>query len=315
MKFSLLIFLVTVNVWSFGQKKEAYYDFFWKPCSPENSRYYSIKEKTDSGWLQNDYYTHSRSLQMKALYEDKACTIQNGYGYYFHANGLASVIGRRIHGKQDGICVSYYSNGMIADSAIFQNGAVTDKRFRWHRNGYLSDSISRLNDSVYVHVGWFDDGEPAFAGHELNDKRNGKWVFYHHNGQLSSSAVYRKGNIISIEYFDEAGKTQTDTSAVNREAVLKGGEVAWRKYLEKNLYWPPGLKFTTPAAVTVGIGFAIDENGKVIDAEVFMPFHEEFDRIALKIIKNSPAWLPAIEYNRKVKAYRRQPITFTQSDE
>jgi TonB family protein len=203
---------------------------------------------------------------------------------------------------------------MMADSAMFQNGVVTDKRFSWHPNGYVSDSISRLNDSVYIHVGWFDDGKPAFAGYELNDKRNGKWTFYHHNGQLSASAVYSKGNIISIEYFDEAGKTQTDTSAVNREAMVKGGEAAWRKYLEKNLYWPPGLKFTTPAAVTVGISFVVDENGKVIDAEVSMPFHEEFDRIALKIIKNSPAWLPAIAYNRKVKAYRRQPITFTQSD-
>jgi hypothetical protein len=53
----------------------------------------------------------------------------------------------------------------------------------------------------------------------------------------------------------------------------------------------------------------------VTDAEVYMPFHEEFDRIALKIIKNSPAWLPAISNNRKVKVYRLQPITFTQSDE
>jgi hypothetical protein len=94
-----------VNVWSFAQKKEAYYDFFWKPSSPENSRYYSTVEKTDSGWLRIDYYTHSRSLQMKALYEDQDCKIQNGHGYYFHANGLPSVVGRRIHGKRDGICV------------------------------------------------------------------------------------------------------------------------------------------------------------------------------------------------------------------
>ena len=84
------------------------------------------------------------------------------------------------------------------------------------------------------------------------------------------------------------------------------------KYLEKNLYWPPRLQFTTTAAVTVGVSFVIDENGKVTDAEVSMPFHEAFDKIALKIIKNSPTWLPGIAHNRKVKAYRRQPVTFTQ---
>ncbi len=314
MKIPMFIFCISMNVWSFAQKTEAYYDYFWQSCSPENARYYSTIEKTDSGWLRRDYYTSSRRLQMQALFEDKACKIQNGHSYYFHANGRPSIVDRSIHGKQEGICVRYHSNGMMSDSGMFHDGAVADKRFRWHSNGYLSDSISRLNDSVYVHVGWFDDGALAFAGHMVNGKADGKWKYYHHNGQLSASEIYSKGKMISVDYFEEAGNLQTDTSSVNREAIIKGGEAAWKKYLEKNLYWPPGLKFTTPAAVTVGISFVIDENGKVINAEVSMPFHEEFDKIALKIIKNSPAWLPAFAHNRKVKAYRRQPVTFTQSE-
>ena len=55
-------------------------------------------------------------------------------------------------------------------------------------------------------------------------------------------------------------------------------------------------------------------SGKVIDAEVSLPFHPEFDKIALSIIKDSPAWTPATAHNRKVKAYRRQPITFAQPE-
>ena len=126
--------------------------------------------------------------------------------------------------------------------------------------------------------------------------------------------IYYKGKRISAEYFDENGKKISDTSLVNRKATLKGGNEAWKKYLEKNLYWPSGLKFSTAAQVTVGVSFVIDENGKVIDAEVYIPFHEEFDRIALKIVKNSPQWLPSISHNRKIKTYLRQPITFTQDE-
>jgi antitoxin component YwqK of YwqJK toxin-antitoxin module len=266
MKLFMLAFSFTISFASFSQKTETYYDFFWKRSSPENARYFSTVERTDSGWLRKDFYLSSGRLQMYALYEDEACKIQNGNCYYYHANGNLSVTGRYVHGKRDGICVSYHSNGMMGDSAMFQNGNVVDKAFRWHRNGYMSDSLSTLNDSTNVQVGWFDDGTLAYAGYSLNGKQNGKWNYYHHNGKVSASETYSKGKMIKAEYFDEQGNLLTDTSNVNRDAMLKGGEGAWKKYLEKNLFWPSGLKFTTAAEVTVGISFAVDENGKVIVA-------------------------------------------------
>lgn len=130
------------------------------------------------------------------------------------------------------------------------------------------------------------------------------------NGLVSSLETYEKGKMISAHYFDETGREQTDTSLVNRKANFNGGDAAWKKYLEKKLYWPTNLQFSTAAAVTIGIDFVIDENGKPQDIEVSVPFHPEFDKIAVSIIKNSPAWMPAIEHNRKVKTYVRQPVTF-----
>jgi antitoxin component YwqK of YwqJK toxin-antitoxin module len=314
MKFIILLFLFITALAATAQKTETFYDYYWKPCPAENARYYSIVEKTDSGWLRKDYFVSPTRLQMQALYEDEAGKTKNGHYFSFHANGIASNVGRYIHGKQEGVNTSYHTNGVIADSGLYHNGKVADKRFRWHSNGYMSDSISRVNDSTEVHVGWFDDGQLAFAGYLVNGKENGKWKYYHHNGQVSASEIYSRGKRTSVEYFTEEGQPQTDTSAANREATFKGGDAAWRKYLEKNLYWPSGLKFTTPAVVTLGISFVIDENGKVISAEVSMPFHEEFDKIALRIIKNSPPWLPGAAHNRKVKAYRRQPFSFSQPD-
>ena len=191
---------------------------------------------------------------------------------------------------------------------------MVDKRFRWHSNGYPLDSISRINDSTEVLIGWFDDGAPAYAGYLVNGENSGRWKYFHHNGQVSAVELYNNGNIIKAEYFDESGSPLIDTSLVGREADMKGGSSAWNRYLERKLYWPAGLKFSTPASVTVGISFVVDENGKITDVEVYMPFHEEFDKIAVNIIKNSPDWLPGIAHNRKVKAYRRQPVTFVQPD-
>lgn len=101
---------------------------------------------------------------------------------------------------------------------------------------------------------------------------------------------------------------------VNRNASFAGGQAAWTKYLQKNLYWPQGLAFTTPASVTVGIRFWVEENGQITDAEIYVPFHDAFDKIALKIIKNSPKWLPAISHNRTVRVEKRQPVAFSQPE-
>jgi antitoxin component YwqK of YwqJK toxin-antitoxin module len=314
MKIALLLLVSVLHYAADGQKRETFYDYNWQSCSSENARYYSILEKTDSGWLRQDYFLSRRTLQMQALYEDNACKIQNGFYRYYYASGYPSSVGRKIHGKQEGICISYHSNGMMSDSALYHEGRVVDKKLSWHPNGYNADSTSRLNDSTEVQVGWFEDGVPAYAGYLVNGKQNGKWKYFHHNGQMSSLEIYNRGNMLSAEYFDEKGQPQTDTSNVGREATFKGGLAAWKKYLEKNLYWPANLQFTTAASVTIGIDFTIDENGKPEDVEVSVPFHLEFDRIALNIIKNSPAWIPGIAHNRKVKAYRRQPITFQQPD-
>jgi len=313
-KIHLLLLILLLPFFLFSQKTETYYDYFWKPCSAENARYFSLVEKTDSGWFRKDYFLSSRTLQMQGLYEDENCKTSNGFFKFYYPNGSPSSIRRFIHGKWEGVGISYYSNGMILDSGLFHEGNVVDKRLRWHRNGYMSDSVTRINDSTEVEIAWFDDGAVANAGYLVNGKQNAKWKYYHHNGQLSSLETYANGKLTVAEYFDENGRPLADTSGVNKEAAFKGGEQAWKKYLERKLHWPPGLQFSRTAAVTVGIDFTVDENGKIIDAEVSVPFHPDFDNIALSIIKGSPAWIPATAHNRKVKAYRRQPVTFEQSD-
>ena len=104
-----------------AQKKETFYDFYWKPCPSAEARFYGTVEKTDSGWFRQDYFVSPLQLQMQVLYEDEACKIANGRVYYFYANGRLSIIGKMIHGKREDVCLSFYSNGMMKDSATYHN--------------------------------------------------------------------------------------------------------------------------------------------------------------------------------------------------
>ena len=298
-----------------AQKTELFYDYTWKPCPPENARFFSIVEKTDSGWFRRDYFLGSKSLQMQALYADSACKIQNGYCYYFHANGVASVVGRRINNKQEGVCTSFHPNGLIADSALYHNGMLVGSRLIWHRNGYLSDSIYHVNDSVDIQICWFDDGAISAAGHLLKGEQHGKWKYYHRNANPSGDVVYSNGKVISGNYYNEDGSPETDNDKANKEAVFKnGGPEGWQKYLRKNLFWPHGYEFNNGTLAVVVVSVTINEEGKPEDVEVTTPFHPAFDKIAINIIRNSPPWMPRIAQNRKVKTRFSQPVTFQQEE-
>lgn len=308
--FALILFCLS----STAQKTESYYDYNWRPCEPAKARFYSTLEKTDSGWLRYDYFLAGLKLQMKALFADSACKIYNGQTIFVHANGRLASIGRQLYNKQTGVCVSYHSNGMMSDSATYSYGRPVGNKMQWWSNGTTADSVAHVNDSTDIEISWFDNGVPSQAGYWLNGKMNGKWKFFHRNGQLSAIEVYDHGTVLSKVYFKEDGSAQTDTSGVNKKASFQKEEYDWMNWLSKKLYWPNGYQFTNGDQAVVVVEITLTEEGKVENAEVAIPFHPAFDKIALDVVRRSPNWNPRISHNRKIKSTLRQPITFRQEE-
>lgn len=309
----LLLHILLIPAIAFSQQSETFYDFNWKPCEPSKARFYSTVQKTDSGWLREDYFLSNRRLQMKNLYADAECNIANGTGLYYYANGQLQSAGRRVKGKREGVCVSYHSNGMMSDSGYYQNDKPLGNYYRWHRNGFPADSLAWINDSTQVQYSWFDDGAPSAGGFVQKNELHGRWKYYHHNGQVSGELLYEKGKVVEEKYYQEDGTPLADPKKAFGDAHFKnGGNKGWVKYMEKSVYWPQGVVLTNTEFVTIGISYTINEEGKPVDVEVYTPFNSLFDDIAVKIIRNSPAWVPAVLYNRKVKQHFRQPVTFVQ---
>lgn len=308
----LLALLTTLP--AFSQNKLTYFDWKWQPCEATAARFYSSLQHTDSGWLRYDFFMAGGNLQMKALYEDEACKVETGEEIHVYANGKIETIGKKIKGKREGVCLAYHSNGMMYDSANFHDGKNTGIHLRWWRDRTPMDSITRINDSTEVQVSWFNNGSPSEAGYWLNDNRNGKWKFFHSNGQLAAQELYENGKLIDKQYFEENGSVRIDTTSTDRNASFKGGVAGWLAYLEKKLFWPNGLEFSNGDRAVVVVQMEVDENGKVVDAEVVTPFHPTFDKIALDVVRKSPDWLPAIQNHRRVVSFFRQPVTFRQEE-
>jgi antitoxin component YwqK of YwqJK toxin-antitoxin module len=216
-----LILVLMTAVKGFSQNiTTTFYDYKWQPCDVSKARFYGTLEKTDSGWLRNDFFLSTQQLQMSALYKDSACKIKNGDATYFHANGNLSSKGNYINNKREGIHLSYHFNGMMADSGYYHNDKIVEWKLSWHPNGFMADSVYQKDDSTTIDVSWFDNGSIDEYGYFINQKKQGKWNYFHRNGNIACTEMMDHGKIVSVKYFDETGKEQTDTSSVNSEANI-----------------------------------------------------------------------------------------------
>ena len=98
---------------------------------------------------------------------------------------------------------------------------------------------------------------------------------------------------------------------VEVESTFPGGEMAWRKYLEKHLNPNVPVEHGAPAGTfTVVVQFIVDKQGAISEVKALINHGYGMEEEVLKIVSKGPKWVPAMQNNKVVKAYRKQPVTF-----
>src|SRR5450432_1374310 len=110
----------------------------------------------------------------------------------------------------------------------------------------------------------------------------------------------------------EAPKDNTDYdktfTKVEIESEYPGGIAAWYRYLSKNPVYPDEA-VSAEVQGQVVVRFIVDKEGVVSDVEAVSGPNELRDA-AVRVIKKSGSWNPAIQNGRKVKSYKSQPVNF-----
>lgn len=118
---------------------------------------------------------------------------------------------------------------------------------------------------------------------------------------------------------DESIDSQMDTSYVDEEVfyvveempAFNGGEPAteFRKFIGQNLQYP---ETATENGIEgrVIIQFAVDKNGKVVDATVVRSVDPALDKEAVRVVSSSPDWTPGKQRGKAVKVLFTFPINF-----
>jgi protein TonB len=95
---------------------------------------------------------------------------------------------------------------------------------------------------------------------------------------------------------------------VEIESEYPGGAAAWQRYLLKTLRFPQEA-IDNEIQGTVVVQFIVDKAGAVSDVEAISGPKELRDE-AVRVIKKSGQWTPAVQNGRQVKSYKKQPIQF-----
>jgi protein TonB len=100
---------------------------------------------------------------------------------------------------------------------------------------------------------------------------------------------------------------------VEIESTYPGGPTAWMRFLNKNFSYPQEAADNRIQG-TVRVQFIVDITGEISDVKA-LGGPPELIPEAIRVIKKSGKWSPAIQNGRTVKSYKQQPISFKLVDE
>lgn len=192
------------------------------------------------------------------------------------------------------------------------------------QKGFFKDTSCKV---PVGHLEFYQHGLKLYEGNYINGRPAGYWYFYSGTGVLADSLYYaykqpaQKTNITvgtaqqekETALKNEHLKKDTAAPVITTEkfAQFPGGMEAWKKHLNKNLFVPELVMETSPYSKgTVYVQFVVCKDGEVCSVEALNSVHPLVDLIAVKAIRKGPKWEPAVQNNKEVKAYARQPITF-----
>jgi protein TonB len=116
-----------------------------------------------------------------------------------------------------------------------------------------------------------------------------------------------KGVVEAPKETEDYDKTFTK---VEIESDYPGGPSQWLRYLSKNMRYPEEA-VNNEIQGTVVVQFIVDKEGNVSDVQAISgPTDGGLREEAIRVIKKSGNWKPAIQNGRQVKSYKKQPIVF-----
>ena len=289
-----------------------YLDSDEKLCPQASAAKYAVQNKEKDHWKKVVFDVLDDKPVYGAYYSDPACTLFDGSYSAFNKNQKVIINGRYVKNKKAGVWEGFSDEGKLIDSAYYKDGFIYGTALAWYTDGSVRDSLFYENNGNGTGRTYWPDGKPKESGNFIAGKKNGLWTYNYKSGIKCQEVIYEADSALSFTCYDPNGRVQSKNCYYEKEAAFRGGDKAWMKYLIDKLSAVSLPKIYNEGKIygTVYIQFVVDSGGKITDVKTVKSIAPELDELAISIIQQSPHWEPAVQFNRNVRAYRKQPITF-----
>lgn len=221
-------------------------------------------------------------------------TLRTYHGLYasIYLNGLKNERGNYNQGMMIGVWMKWDTTGHIIDSTTYDHDRKLDStKFYYHKNGLLSEYD--FTDMI----------------HDTKEIKS-----YTDSGKIESEVSFRGEKGIRKIYKKNVVESDSVFSRLEEEASFPDGDNAWSLLLQKAIEKHADELATAGKSGICTIRFIIEKDGSVSNVEAKTMVGTKLAKVAVNAIRSSPKWKPAIQYGRKVKAYREVPVNFAISD-
>lgn len=160
---------------------------------------------------------------------------------------------------------TYYLDGSIKNSDQFSNLK------RKIRDGYAKT--------------WYKSGGKKTVAFYVKDKLEGIQTGFYENGQVKRSETFENNKFIGGKCFDENG-TEIAFFPYRINPVFPGGMTAFYKYVGENFKAPNSAKGR------IKVNFVVEIDGALRDFKVTEGLNYAMNVEALRVLFNSPPWIP-----------------------
>ncbi|MES2427141.1 MAG: TonB family protein [Bacteroidota bacterium] len=226
----------------------------------------------------------------------------------------------------EGLCLTFFPSGKKENVANFQNGKKVGDEYAYFPNGKLNVHRSYAGDRTLI----LDCKDST--GKVLVENGNGNYEGYDHDfkkiietGLLKDGAKdgawkgdvgehgrfveeYSNGNLTTGKFTDENNQTFTYTVRES-QPQFPGGLQAFYQYLGNSIIYPYSARVNRTQGKVL-VAFVVERDGSLSDVKVVESPSAMLSQEAVRVVKNSPTWVPGYQFGRKVRVSYSVPIKF-----
>lgn len=154
-----------------------------------------------------------------------------------------------------------------------------------------------------------ENGDTSEVVNYTNRKKDGFATYYFPSGNMSAKYLYKEGNVISEEFWNDDGSVQPDKVGANTPPDYYRGIEFFSSDISRMLRYPEDAKMKNIEG-RVALSFIVDFDGKVTDVTILESVYPSLDKEAADAIKKCGKWIPGKQHNQYVKMRFSIPVIF-----